>query len=153
METAANVGAVLVIVLQALLVLHVLSAAIWLGAGLGTARRLRTAWQEGGALLRAAADDARKMQRWRLIGAIATVVTGLAIVLGGGGFAAQPVRIHVGLALVMVGLALELALVAPAIARVGEGDAGRRAIRRIAAGTGAVHLVWLLTLVTMLWRF
>ena len=137
---------------QLVLFLHILAAAVWLGAGLGLSRRVKRGLQVGGAALDGALDDARRARVLSLIGAIATVASGLVMLFLLGGFKAVPVRIHLGLGLSLFALLAEVALVWPAISALLAGRRGPGLVKRVAAGTGVVHLLWALTLASMLMR-
>lgn len=138
--------------------LHVLSAALWMGAVLSWPGALRRGLKLGPPHPAPAIAQARTGLGLDLGAGLATVVTGLLYVspLGGG-----PLRIGivVGLALALARLALLVALARPTLQavsdRIGAGDieSARSASRRLPAYTGTAHLLWLLALVTMVFPF
>jgi hypothetical protein len=134
--------------------LHVLSAALWLGAVLSWPGALRRGLDPRVGAAEPALAQARGGLGLDLVAGLATLVTGLlyASPLGG-----VPIRLGlvVGLALAVARLALLFALGRPTLHLVSEklaaGDlaAARTASRRLSAYVGTAHLLWLLALVTM----
>lgn len=134
----------------AVLILHVLLNALWFGSHLGTAARLRRGHVAGGAALTGAVEDARRMRGPAIVGAVGTFASGIGLIfLRYGGFKGLPIGFHVALGLAMIGVLVELAVVGPAIKAVREGAPGRGAVKRVAAGTGVIHLIWLVSLSLM----
>lgn len=139
-------------VYQALLVLHLLLAATWFGTRLGVGGRLRRGLERGGTAALEAIADAARQQRWALAAGVLTLATGLGLLFLLGGFRGSPPRLHIGLGLTLLALIAELALVYPALRRLGvpaQAAAGRK---RVAVGSGIVHLLWVATLVAMVWK-
>jgi hypothetical protein len=136
--------------------LHVLSAALWLGAALSWPGALRRALRLGPPHPAPALAQARVGLGLDLGAGLATVATGLvhASPFGGG-----PLRIGivVGLAVALARLALLVALARPTLRAVsddvaaGDLDAARGAARRLPAYTGTAHLLWLIALVVMVY--
>ena len=134
--------------------LHILSAALWLGAVLSWPGALRRAVKAGSSFVPPALAQARMGLGLDLGAGLATLITGLvyASPIGGG-----PLRIgiFVGLALALARLALLVALARPTLRAVadevaaGRLEAAHAASRRLPAYTGTAHLLWLLALVTM----
>jgi hypothetical protein len=134
--------------------LHVLSAALWLGAVLSWPGALRRALKLGPPHPAPALAQARAGLGIDLGAGLATLVTGLlyASPLGGG-----PLRIGivVGLALALARLVLLVALARPTLRAVSDRiaaadvEGARSASRRLPAYTGTAHLLWLLALLTM----
>ncbi len=130
--------------------LHILCAALWMGAALywpGDLRRALDAGAPGVALRRASGALA-------LDGGagLATILTGGLLASVGG---ANVVTMWGGLALAAVRLALLLLLARPAVARVasaataGDLTGARAAAKGAAAYAGIAHLLWLLALAAM----
>jgi hypothetical protein len=135
--------------------LHVLAAALWLGAVLSWPGALRRGLKGTASEAAPALAQARSGVTLDLGAGLATLVTGLlyASPLGG-----VPLRIGIviGLALALARLALLFALARPTLHLVVEKLAGgdvagaRTASRRLSAYVGTAHLLWLLALVTMI---
>jgi hypothetical protein len=83
----------------ALKVAHVVVASIWIGAGLLAPRDVRQTLLAGPLHVPALMGRLRTTAQAMNTSALLTVVTGLLLVFAGGGIAAMPLRIHVGLAL------------------------------------------------------
>jgi hypothetical protein len=138
----------------ALRFLHVLSAALWLGAVLFWPGALRRALALGAQHAAPALAQARVGLGLDLGAGLATVATGLVYASPVGG-AAVRAGILVGLALTLVRLALLFAMARPALRRTGDAvasgdlDGARAAARRFAPYAGSAHLLWLLALVMM----
>ena len=101
------------------------------------------------------------MRGARLIGiaGLATVATGFVLIFAGGGFAVFARRIHIGLTLGLVALALTWLGVRPAWARVARIAAGNEPlegatpyVKRAAMLHGITHGLLVATLALMLWR-
>ena len=139
-------------VYQALLVVHILLAASWFAARLGVAGRLRRGFERGGTAALEAIADATRQQRWAFGAGVLTLATGLGLLFLLGGFRGSPPRLHIGLALTLLALVSELVLAYPALRRLGvpaQAESGRK---RLALASGLVHLLWVATLVTMVWK-
>jgi hypothetical protein len=94
-----------------------------------------------------------------LIGGLLTIASGLAMIFAYGGFGQVRPTIHAGLSLSFVALALELAMLRPAITKLGESLASGdgRELRtlggRIGMFVGIGHLLKLVVLLLMVFRF
>lgn len=108
-------------------VLHVLVASIWVGAGLLAPRDVGEALRAGPAHVSALMHRLRATAKVMNSSAMLTVVTGLALVLAGGGFGVMPMRINVGLGLTVLAYAVGRWLVRPSILEI-----ARRGISSIA---------------------
>ena len=138
--------------------LHILGMTAWFAANLfapGDARRSIASGKD----LDGLRDRLRRGSTVGGIGAFVTVITGFGLIAVLGGFKQVPHAIHAGLL---------LALVSWAIAGVGVGGAARALdaaigsgaapevlrghVKRLAMMSGIFQTVWLLTLVTMVFR-
>jgi len=144
---------------QLVVILHVLSAMTWFGSGLSLPRRLRTGLARGRPAASEAAEDVMRGARLIGIAALCTVVTGFALIFLGGGFAVFARRIHIGLTLALVALALTWFGVRPAWARVARIAAGTEPlegatpfVKRGAMLHGITHALLVVTLALMLWH-
>jgi hypothetical protein len=134
--------------------LHILAAALWMGAGLfwpGALRRslLIERPEKGPALVQAKAGSALDLGA-----GLAVLVTGLAYASPLGG-APMRLGIALGLVLALARLVLILAMARPALKRteaaldVGDLARARASAKRLLGYAGSAHLLWLLALVTM----
>lgn len=141
----------------AIRLLHVLSAALWMGAALSWPGALRRALALGPPHPEPALAQARGGLGLDLAAGLATVVTGLVYVspLGGG-----PLRlgILIGLTAALARLALLVTVARPALRAVsddvaaGELERARGAARRLPAYVGTAHLLWLVALGAMVFQ-
>ncbi len=135
-----------------LVILHIATAAAFFGLGLPLARLGRTAVAAGGeASAVLLAQGARTV---RTAGALlaATFFLALGALFSGGGFATYGAPYHTSITLLLVMLGVQFGLVAPAW-RALSGTNAQGALGRLAAGVGVTHLLWLVILVLMLWRY
>jgi hypothetical protein len=143
---------------HALRFLHILSAALWMGAALSWPGALRRALRLGPPHPAPALAQARAALGLDLGAGLATLVTGLLYASPLGGVSLR-IGILIGLALALARLALLVALARPTLRVVSDRVAGgdlegaRGASRRMAAYTGTAHLLWLLALATMVFPF
>lgn len=134
--------------------LHVLSAALWLGAALYWPGDLRRALDAGGVAPTLALRRARSALGLDLGAGFAVLLTGggLAGSLGGG----NPVTVWGGLALALVRFVLVLVLARPAVRRASAAADGgdlaraRAAAKGVAAYAGIAHLLWAVSLGLMI---
>jgi hypothetical protein len=140
-------------VVTAVIFLHILSAATWLGAAMWTPGDLRRTLALGRPHVDALLARARPALRLDLAAGVLTLITGIvAMGLRGG---VPRIGILVGLAAVLARLALSLAVVRPAFAgverAVGAGDLAAAAAPagRLAAISGIGHLLWVVALAGM----
>jgi len=138
----------------ALRFLHLLAAALWLGAALFWPGALRRALAGGLAEARGALAQARRGTRVDLIAGLATVATGVLYLSPLGGI--EPRKgLVLGAVLALARLGLLYGLARPALGQVsaaldaGDAAAAREAARRLPAYAGSAHLVWLLALAAM----
>lgn len=141
---------------QVALVLHILSAALWFGAGIRQTGQIRTAVDvggEAGSVLAGEIDRIRRIVLFAMGGTLVFSVTALFLL---GGFAAYGPRFHISLGLVLVMALVETGLIQPAWRRLRSGltdqSAGEASgSSRIAMYVGINHLLWLVVLVLMVW--
>lgn len=133
--------------------LHILSMAAWLGAALWVPGDVKRSLARGGPHLGPLAERAGPAVRVDLVAGVATIATGLAL-MWRRGWLARP-AMWIGAAFGFVLLALVAAVLVPAwnriAARIAAGDVrGAEAVApRLAAATGAGHLLWLVALALM----
>ena len=127
--------------------LHIITAAAWFGLGLGLTGQARAVAEPGASALGAAGT--RTVQMMGLF-SVLTLVFGLLALVLGRGFAGYGPQFHTSLLLIAALVGVQYLLIGPAWKKLAAGDAGARG--RIAMGTGIGHVLWLVTLVLMLWE-
>ena len=132
--------------------LHILSAALWMGAALYWPGDLRRALEAGAGAPTVALRRARSALALDLGAGGATFLTGGALL----SFASPSAfTVWVGLSAILVRVALLLALARPAVRRIdaaaqaGDLVGAKLAAKRIAAYAGVAHLLWLIALAAM----
>ena len=143
------------------LVLHISTAALLLGAPTGLTRNLKASLEAGKAAFNQAAQDAAR--RGSIVGgsAVLTLLTGLALIFLAGGFGRVPLNFHVALLIMLVALVVVAVLVRAPITQIVrlaevetlDKDAALKHIKKQAMGTGILHLLWLVNLILMLVHF
>lgn len=146
------------LVYKILLILHIASAALLFGGGIGLVSNLKRCLQAGQAAFTPATADAAK--RGGIMGAasLATLATGLGLIFAVGGFKAIPVTIHIALTLMLVAIGVSSVLIRPntmklvkfAGAETLDSAAIQASIKKIAMGTGILHLIWITILILMI---
>jgi uncharacterized membrane protein len=145
---------------QLLLVIHVLSAALWFGGAVFMPRALREALQGERAEARRRLPSLLRQGKVLAIAAITVIASGIALALiPEGGFAALPMRFHIALALALIWLGIGLLVARPTTARIAAIaaseaplDSANRLLGRVSAAAGVQHLLFTVVLVLMLWR-
>lgn len=140
--------------------LHILTAAAWLGVGLRVASRARTAIELGGEAGTALVSDGASSVRQMNIFIVLTLLFSIGAFIAGGHFSTYGPVYHTSLLLIVVLVGIQLFVIRPgwtalqeAVAGDDGGSSGAEAARkRIAIGTGVGHLLWLVMLVLMLWN-
>lgn len=89
-------------VYSVLLLLHVLSMAVWFAGSFFTTSDIKKSLALGGAYLQPMVARVNAAERLSLTSGMLTVITGLALIFAGGGFTAMPLRIHIGFALTII---------------------------------------------------
>lgn len=145
------------VVYKILLILHISCAALLFGGGIGIVRNLKSAFNAGKAAFTVATLDAIK--RGKIMGAasLGTLATGLGLIFAVGGFKAIPVTIHIALTLMLVAVGVNSVLIRPntmKLVKFGEADvpdsvAVHASIKKLAMGTGILHLIWITILILM----
>lgn len=141
---------------QIALVLHVLSAALWFGAGIRQSAQIRTAIDAAGEAGSVLAGEIDGIRRIVLVAMGGTLIFSVTALFALGGFAAYGPRFHTSLGLVMVMALVEMFLIQPSWRGVREQLTGAvegepDGSGRIAMYVGINHLLWLVVLVLMLW--
>jgi len=138
----------------ALRFLHVLAAALWMGAALWWPGVLRRALAGDPAHASGPLALAGQCTRVDLVAGLATIGTGLLYASPLGGVAPRA-GIYLGLALAVTRVGLLFGLALPALRQVsaalagGDAATARSASRRLPAYAGSAHLIWLLALAVM----
>lgn len=140
---------------------HILCTAIWFGAGLPLARDVRRTIERGRPHTDLLIDRVTRQGRTAAIFGILTLVSGLSLIFNMGGFGNVRKVIHAGFGLTLLSFAVGLALSMPTWRRIatllrredGAMDETRRLAKRFAMFTGIEHLLWVVVLVLMVFRF
>ena len=143
---------------QIVVTLHVVFAALWFGAPLGSLPGLRMAASSGREAFVSAAKIAERSGAMAALGTLGVLVTGVALIfVRFKGFGEAPPRFHAALGLVMVALVLGLAAQRPLVSRLvtaaqspdwtpATTDPMRK---RLAMFGGISHAIWLVCLILM----
>ena len=132
-------------------VLHITTAAAWFGLALPLVRRARTV-ADGGPTAAPLAEEGARIVKLLIVFSVLTLVFAfvafsVGISVEGGGAYGWPY--HLSLLLVVGIVGVSVGLVRPGWNALRDGDAG--GLKRVAAGTGIGHTLWLITLVLMFW--
>lgn len=132
-------------------VLHVITAAGWFGIGLLLASISRKVAESGGAAVREVGSKAVGMMTLFIV---LTFVFGLIAFLFGGGFAVYGPVYHTSLLLILILVLIQFFVIRRGwMSLSAGGETNTAARKRIAIGTGVGHLIWLVVLVLMFWRY
>jgi hypothetical protein len=142
------------------LVLHISAAAILFGGPLGTVRSLKAHLELSRDAFKLATSEAARRGRLMGMSSIVTLLTGLALIFLAGGFAQVPLNYHMALGILLGAIAISSVLVRPTVTKLAglaqaenlDKDAALQLIKRLAMGTGILHLLWVITLVLMFVR-
>jgi uncharacterized membrane protein len=143
------------LVYKALIALHLLSMAVWVGGGLTIAGDVRRTISRGKPHTDILAARIERSLGINAVAATFTLLSGLGLVFGKGGFGAISPMVHAGFALALVVFATELLGLRPTVAKLGQTLANGEAKdlksmqARIAMFTGIGHLLKLVILVLM----
>ena len=101
------------LVYKLLLILHIASAALLFGGGIGLVRNLKRCFDAGKAAFSAATLDASKRGKIMSAASLSTIATGLGLIFSVGGFKAIPVTIHIALTLMLIAVGVSSVLIRP----------------------------------------
>lgn len=144
---------------SAIRLLHFLGMAVWFAGALNIAGDVRKTIARGKPHTEVLVPRVSRALDVGAIAAIVTIGSGLGMIFGLGGFGAISPRIHAGLGLAILTLAVEIILLKPAVGRLGDalssGDGRelRPMAGRIAMFAGITHALKLVILVLMVFRF
>ena len=131
--------------LYSLVVLHIIMAAAYFGLGLTLTRQARlVASGEGGPAMDGLGR--KTISLMTVFGGL-TLVFAVSALLVGGGFGAYSTQFHHSLTLLLIILAVHFFLVRPGWNQLATDPAKGK--KKVAAGMGVAHLLWLVILVLM----
>lgn len=142
------------------LVLHISAAAFLIGVPTGTVRNLKANLQLGKDAFKQATEDASRRGKLAGMSSLLTLATGLTLIFMAGGFGSVPLNFHMALTLMLVAIVLSAVLIRPTITKLAQlalvepidKGAALGLTKRIAMGTGILHLLWLIMLTLMFVR-
>ncbi len=143
-------------------IVHISFAALILGVPLGLPRLLRDAISSShDSTIRLAAAEALRRGKLAQIASLVTLLTGVWLILLSGGFAVISTNFHIALGIMLVAIAIGLFVQKPAMVAIAKAANAEPAntqgmlalLPRVAIGSGALQLLWLIILVLMLYRF
>lgn len=139
-------------------VFHVIVASVWIGAGLLAPRDVQQSLLAGPTHVPGLMGRLRTTARTMNASALLTVVTGVGLVLAGGGFQAMPLRIHLGLALTLAAYVVGRWAIRPRIVEIAScaqrelsTDEARSLARSFARAVNIEHGLRLAVLVLMVY--
>lgn len=140
-----------------LVILHIITAAAWFGLGLRITGQARAVVEAGPNAGGALADATGRSIGLMNVFAALTFVLGLAALFAGGGFGVYGWPYHTSITLVLLLVGAQFVLIRGSWKKLtavlgSDRDAAQSAAKRLAAGTGIGHLLWLITLVLMYMR-
>lgn len=144
--------------LSLLRLLHFLGFAVWFGGALTIATDVRKTLRCGKPHTDELADRVNRQVSMGLVAGLVTIASGFGLLFAVGGFAAVGPRIHAGLSLALVALAIELLGLKPTIGKLrraiseGKADELRAITGRVAMLAGMGHSLKLVTLILMVFR-
>ena len=142
-------------------ILHILGAAIWFGAGLALPGDLRRTIERGKPHTDLLGERVNRLNRVISGSGVFTILTGLGLIIDMGGFANVRPAIHAGFGITLVLFMIGIALSLPTWKRIesileGEGEdfsEARRLAGRFSMIHGIEHLLWLIVLILMVYRW
>lgn len=142
-------------------ILHIAAASIWIGGGLNAPRDIRRTLALGPPHVGELMPRLRAIAQLMNASALATLVSGVALVLAAGGFARVPHRIHLSLALTLLAFAAGRWLIRPVLGEIARAikrapvDAATvdRIMLRFRLVNGVEHALRLAVLVMMVYPF
>ena len=141
-------------------ILHIITAAGWFGLAMRVTGQARIFLNVDRGTASAFATETTKTIRLMSIFIVLTLVFALVAFFVGGGFAAYGPAYHTSILLILIMIGLQLGVIGPSWRKLRDGvtegervPAGKLASyrKRIAAGVGIGHLLWLIMLVLMFW--
>lgn len=143
-----------------LIILHVSSAAVLVGANTGLVRNLKRTLELNKDAFVVATEDGAKRARLMGMCSLATLVTGLILIFMIGGFARAPLNFHIALAIMLGAIAFSSVFMRPnmmKLVKLGKADAidsksALPLIKKLAMGQGILHLLWVTMLTLMFVR-
>ncbi len=147
------------IVYSALVLVHILSMAVWFGGGFSLAGDVRKTLARGKPHTELLGARMSRVLSLAQISAVATIASGFGLFFARGGFKSMPPRYHASIALSLVALGLVFFGLKPATMQVeralaaGEGKDLRSLTKRIGMLTGVDHLLKLIIIVLMVFSF
>ena len=139
--------------------IHIVAAAVWFGHKILLPRDLRSSLQAGGDQARGLIPRIERAERLGMASGLLTLFSGFAMILLSGGFAAMPLRIYIGMSLVIVMFLLGAIIARPAWSQVKRGieteelEASRFGARRLIRVFVIEQSLWAAVLVTMVVKF
>jgi hypothetical protein len=146
---------------EAALFFHIALAAALFGAPLGMVRNLKTSLAAGPQAFKAAAADAATRGKIAGVSSVLVLLSGVGLIFIKGGFAEISKSYHVSLTLMLVLVAVGVVLLRPTVGKIGalaaaadlDAAAAGKLIKRLAMGTGIIHLLWAILLFLMVKPF
>ncbi len=143
-----------------LLVLHISAAALLMGLPMGIVRNIKANLEIGPAAFKQATTDAARRGTLASVGSLVTLASGITLIFLAGGFGSVPLNFHIALTLMLVAIVISSVLVRPTVTRLAQvslkepidKEAALGLVKRIAMGTGILHMLWLVMLTLMFVR-
>ena len=136
--------------------IHFVGMAIWFGGGFSLASDARRTAALGKPHTDALEARLDRVLKIGLVGAVATIGSGLAMIFARGGMKAVAPPIHIGLTLALLAFAVEAFAGRGAVRGIGAAlanpDDARRALGKLGMVTGIGHALKLVTLILMVVR-
>ena len=138
--------------------LHFLGMSVWFAGTLTIAGDVRKTIARGKPHTEILAGRVDRALTVGAIAAVVTIISGLGLIFGLGGFGSVGPRIHTGFLLALIVLGVEVMALKPTVGRLGDalGTGDGRELRplagRIAALAGATHLLKFVILILMIFR-
>jgi len=132
--------------------------AVWFAGTLTLAGDIRRTLSRGQPHSDVLSERVGRAVRISQVAGVSTLVSGLVLIFGLGGFGAISPRIHAGLTLSLVALVVEFVLLGPAVGKLerslakGVSDEARAIGKRFSALTGVLHLLRLVVLLVMVFK-
>lgn len=146
---------------EAVLFAHIAFAAALFGAPLGMVRNIKNSLAAGPQAFKAAAADAQVRAKVAGASSVLTLLTGVGLIFVKGGFSGVSKSYHISLTLMLVLVVVGVALLRPTVDKIAaaadaatiDAAAAGKLVKRLAMGTGIVHLLWAVLLFLMVKPF